>query len=109
MTGPQWWGTLESQGQSGLGCRGSWEGKGKLCGCRGYFQDSGSSSAYIWVVDFGDNPPHETGPGGFPEKSGPEDHRETDTAALGRKLGVPPLGGGDAGGGFGEGGGLGLE
>ena len=61
----------------------------------------------------GDDPPHKPGPGDFLEQGGPMAHRKTSTAALGRKLGVPPLGGGDVGGnvggGFGGGGGVRLE
>ena len=61
----------------------------------------------------GDDPPHRTVPGGFPEQGGLSAHRKTPAAALVRKFGVPPLGGGDGGenvgGGFRGGGGVGLE
>ena len=61
----------------------------------------------------GDYSPHGTGPGDFPEQGDPSSHIKASTAASGRKLGVPPLGGcdglGNAGGGFGGGGGVRLE
>ena len=39
----------------------------------------------------GDDPPHGTGPGDFPEQGGPSSEKKTYVAALGRKLGVTPL------------------
>ena len=61
----------------------------------------------------GDDPPYGTGPVDFPEQGGPSSNRKTSVVALGRKLGVTPLGGGDGGGniegGFGGGGGVCLE
>ena len=58
----------------------------------------------------GDDPPHGTGHGDFPEQGVLMDHIKTATVALGRELKVPPLGGGDGGGnvggGFGCGGGV---
>ena len=63
----------------------------------------------MWVM----TPPHGTGPGDFPEQGGHLSNRKTSVAASGKKLGVPPLvggeGGGNMGGGFGGGGGVRLE
>ena len=88
-------------------------GRGKHTGVRDIFQGGGLGGSSHWVGDVGDEPPHGTGPGVFPEQVGPMDDRKTATVASGRKLGVPPLGGGDGGGnvggGFGCGGGVCLE
>ena len=46
----------------------------------------------------GDESPHRMGPGDFPEQGGTLSNRKTSAVALGRKLGVTPLGGGDGGG-----------
>ena len=88
-------------------------GRGKHTGVRDIFQGGGSGDSYLWVGDMGDETPHGPGPGDFPEQGGLMDHINTAMVALGRKLRVPPLGGGDGGGnvgsGFGCGGGVCLK
>ena len=73
-------------------------GRGKPSGIGDFFQGCGSGSASLWIKYVGDEPPHGLGPGLFLSKSGKVDHREAAQAASVRKLGVPPLGGGDVGG-----------
>ena len=46
----------------------------------------------------GDDPPHGLGPGDFLEQGGPSYQRKKSTTALGWKLGITLLGGGDGGG-----------
>ena len=84
-------------------------GMGKHAGVRDIFQGSGSGSSCPWVGHVGDEPPHGPDPGGFTAQGGPSDHRETSVADSRWKLGVPPLGGGNAGGRFGGGGGVSIE
>ena len=90
MTVPRWWETSGSHRKSRLGYRGSWYWKGRTRGCLGYFQGGGAGGYYIWIRDVGDNLPHGSGPGGFPEQCGPLDHREAAMSAAVRKLVLHP-------------------
>ena len=77
------------------------------------FQVGGSGGSYLWVGDVRDCPLHGPGPSDFQKQGGLSSHRKTSVADLGRKLVVPPLGGGDVGGNvggeFGDGEGVRLD
>ena len=83
--------------------------RGKHAGVRDIFQDSGSDGSSLWVRGLGDDPLHGPGPGGFPAQGGPQNHGKEFMEASEKKLVAPPLGGGDAVGGFGGVGGVCTE
>ena len=81
-------------------------GGGHTAGIRDVIQGDGSGSSSFWSGNVGNDSPHGPGPGRVSEKDGKTDHREAALAAPGSKLGVSPIGGGNAGGGFLGGGGV---
>ena len=108
MNGPRWWETSGRHGRSGIGFRGSWDGKGKTRRWWGNFSRRWFRRLFSSGWRCGWRPLQRSVPEGVPEQGGPPYHGKASTAASGKKLGVPPPpGGGNAGGGFGGGGGAG--
>ena len=78
----------------------------KHAGFGDLIQGGGAGGSSIWVIDFGDDPPHGSEPGGFPEYGSLTYHgKETLTESV-CHMGLPPPGGGNAAGGLGGGRGI---
>ena len=64
------------------------EGRGKIQGCRGYFQGGGSGDTTFWEGDVGDDPPYgqDPGGGGVPTQVSSTDQWEVEPEVIGQEL-----------------------